>query len=75
MGRWQKEEMSLWLRELIFKVREIMQVRMLLNRSSGTKMGVQGRKLPELPPFVSGEEISGQVEGLGLHVTTVSPAQ
>lgn len=24
VGRWQKEEMSPWLRELIFKVREIM---------------------------------------------------
>lgn len=42
MGRWQKEEMSPWLREFIFKVREITQVTMLLNQSSGTKMGVQG---------------------------------
>ena len=43
MGRWQKEEMGLWLREFIFKVRERTQVPMLLNRSSGTKTGVQGR--------------------------------
>lgn len=75
MGRWQKEEMGLWLREFIFKVREITQVPMLPDRSSGTKTGVQGRELPELPPFVRGEEVSGQVEGLGLHVATVSPAQ